>query len=77
MVNYELLSLMPKGSVLVNTGRGEVLQLDAVESCLKEDILAGVALDVLPDEPIPEPAHPLITAYREKEEWLIGSKQLI
>lgn len=72
MVNYELLSLMPKGGVLVNTGRGEILQLDAVERCLKEDILAGAGLDVLPEEPIPEPAHPLIKAYREKEEWLMG-----
>ena len=72
MVDYELLSLMPKGSVLVNTARGEILQLDAVERCLKEDILAGAALDVLPEEPIPEPAHPLIQSYREKEEWLMG-----
>lgn len=74
MIGYELLSLMPKGSVLVNTARGEVLQLDAVQRCLKEDILAGVGLDVLPEEPIPEPPHSLITAYREKEEWLMGSK---
>lgn len=72
MVGYELLSLMPKGAVLVNTGRGEVLQLDAVERCLREGILAGAGLDVLPQEPIPEPAHPLIKAYREKEEWLMG-----
>ena len=74
MVGYELLSLMGKGSVLVNTARGEVVQLDAVERCLREDILAGAGLDVLPQEPIPEPPHKLITAYREKEEWLMGSK---
>jgi C-terminal binding protein len=74
MVDYDLLSLMPKGSVLVNTGRGEVMQLDAIERCLKEDILAGVGLDVLPNEPIPEPPHSLIKAYRDKEEWLMGRK---
>jgi C-terminal binding protein len=72
MVGYELLSLMARGSVLVNTARGEVLQLDAVERCLKEGTLAGAGLDVLPEEPIPEPAHPLIQAYRDKEEWLMG-----
>jgi C-terminal binding protein len=73
MVGYELLSLMERGSVLVNTGRGEVVELDAVERCLREGILAGAGLDVLPEEPIPEPPHGLIRAYREKEEWLMGS----
>jgi C-terminal binding protein len=72
-VTYEQLKLMPKGSVLVNTARGEIVDLDGVERCLKEGILAGAALDVLPVEPIPEDnVHPLIKAYREKEEWLIG-----
>ena len=71
-VGWELLSQMPTGAVLVNTGRGEVLQLDAVERALKEDILSGAGLDVLPEEPIKEPAHSLIKAYREKEEWLMG-----
>lgn len=73
MIDYSLLSLMPKGSVLVNTARGEILNLDGVERCLREDILAGAALDVLPEEPIPEDrVHPLIQAYRNKEEWLEG-----
>jgi C-terminal binding protein len=73
MIGWELIGLMPRGAVLVNTGRGEVLQLDAVERGLKEGVLAGAGLDVLPEEPIPEDnVHPLIKAYREKEEWLQG-----
>jgi len=73
MIDYTLLSLLPKGAVLVNTARGEILNLDGVERCLKEDILAGAALDVLPEEPIPEDrVHPLVQAYRNKEEWLEG-----
>lgn len=73
MIDYSLLSLLPKGSVLVNTSRGEVLNLDGVHQCLKENILAGAALDVLPEEPIPEDnVHPLIQAYRNKEQWLEG-----
>lgn len=74
MVNYDLLSLMPKGAILVNTARGEVVNLDAVEQCLKENILAGAGLDVLPDEPLPVdgPVHPLIQAFRNKEPWLAG-----
>ncbi|KAK5171826.1 uncharacterized protein LTR77_003462 [Saxophila tyrrhenica] len=71
MVDYDLLSLLPPGAVLVNTSRGEVLQLDGVEKCLKEGSLAGAGLDVLPEEPINEDkVHPLIQAYRRKEDWL-------
>ncbi|ETN41800.1 uncharacterized protein HMPREF1541_03737 [Cyphellophora europaea CBS 101466] len=72
MVGYDLLSLMPKGSILVNTARGEIVDLDGVERAMKEDIISGAGLDVLPEEPIPEPAHSLIQAYRRKEDWLMG-----
>jgi C-terminal binding protein len=73
MVGYELLSLLPRGAVLVNTARGEIVDLDGVERCLREGILSGAGLDVLPEEPIPEDnVHSLIRAYREKEEWLEG-----
>lgn len=72
-IDYSLLSLLPKGSILVNTSRGEVLNLDGVQRCLEEKILAGAALDVLPEEPIPEDnVHPLVQAYRKKEPWLEG-----
>ncbi|CAK1365112.1 C-terminal-binding protein [Cercospora beticola] len=73
MIGYDLLSLLPKGAVLVNTSRGEVLNLDGVEQCLRENIISGAALDVVPIEPIPEDnVHSLIKAYRNKEPWLEG-----
>lgn len=74
LIDYELMSSMPKGGVLVNTARGEVVNLDDVERCLKENLLGGVGLDVVPDEPIPAqgPIHPLLQAYRNHEEWLSG-----
>ncbi|KAF2122561.1 C-terminal binding protein [Lophiotrema nucula] len=73
MIGYELLSLMPFGSILVNTARGEIVDLDGVERCLKEGNLMAVGFDVLPIEPIPKVgAHPLIQAYRNREEWLMG-----
>ena len=73
MVNYDLLSLLPAGAVLVNTARGEVVDLDGVERCLREDILAGAGLDVMPEEPVPDDNVPhLVRAYRDKEEWLEG-----
>ena len=73
MVGYDLLSLLPRGPFLVNTSRGEVVDLGGVERCLKEDILSAAGLDVLPEEPIREDrVHPLIQAYRRKENWLKG-----
>lgn len=73
LITYDLLSLLPRGAIFVNTGRGECVDLDGVERCLKEGIISGAGLDVLPEEPIPEDAvHPLIQAYRRKEDWLMG-----
>lgn len=75
IVNWDLLQLSPPGTILVNTARGDIIDLDGVERALKEGNLAGAALDVLPEEPIPEDrVHPLIKAYRDHEPWLTGSK---
>lgn len=71
-VNWDLISLMQPGSILVNTARGEIVDTSAVERALRENILAGAGLDVLEKEPIPEPIPPLIQAYRNKEPWLTG-----
>jgi len=73
MVGYDLLKLLPRGAVFVNTARGEIVDLDGVERCLEEGIISGAGLDVLPEEPIPDDnVHPLIQAYRQKEPWLMG-----
>ena len=49
LVSHRLISLLPPSAILINTSRGEVVDLDAVESALKSEKLAGAALDVLPD----------------------------
>jgi D-3-phosphoglycerate dehydrogenase len=46
-------------SILVNTARGAVIDVDGLVRVLGTGRLAGVALDVLPVEPIPT-AHPLL-----------------
>jgi D-3-phosphoglycerate dehydrogenase len=58
LINRERLALMKAGSFLVNTARGEVCDLDALYEALQSGQLAGVALDVFPDEP-PDVSHPI------------------
>jgi phosphoglycerate dehydrogenase-like enzyme len=58
MVGAGLLARMKRGSLLVNTARGAIVDVDALPQLLDDGTLDGVALDVLPSEPI-APEHAL------------------
>jgi D-3-phosphoglycerate dehydrogenase len=58
IVDGALLARMRRGSMLVNTARGAVVDVDAVLRALDEGRLDGAALDVLPIEPLAA-SHPL------------------
>lgn len=66
------LALLPEGAVLVNTARGPIVNLDALEAALRSGRLAGAGLDVIPVEPPVEPVPKLLRAYRAREAWLEG-----
>jgi C-terminal binding protein len=71
LVGAAQLARLPEGAVVINTARGPILDLDALEAGLRSGRIAGAGLDVLPVEPpVPEPA--LLQAYRAGEEWLRG-----
>ncbi|MFI6579216.1 NAD(P)-dependent oxidoreductase [Nocardiopsis sp. NPDC050513] len=57
LVNEELLSLVKPGAVLVNCGRGGLLDLDSALAALEVGRLSGVGLDVFDPEPARQ--HPL------------------
>lgn len=53
LVNQELLDQMKPNAVLINTARGPIVNEQHLVSALLEKKIAGAALDVFEDEPIP------------------------
>lgn len=54
LLNYERLHSMKKAAILVNVGRGSLIQTEALLKVLEEGHLKGVILDVFETEPLPE-----------------------
>lgn len=63
LVNGERLALMKPSAILINTGRGPLLDEQAVAEALANNRLQAVGVDVLTEEP-PRNGSPLITAPR-------------
>jgi len=61
MVNAERLKRMKPSAVLINTGRGPLLDEQAVADALASGTIAGCGVDVLSTEP-PSPENPLLSA---------------
>jgi len=53
------LRLMKKSAYLVNTARGAIVDETALVKVLKENVIAGAAIDVFVEEPLPK-NHPLV-----------------
>ena len=51
MMGSEHLRSMKKGAILINASRGNVVDIDALATCLRDGHLTGAAIDVFPQEP--------------------------
>ncbi len=58
MVDAQVLGALPAGAIVVNVGRGRVMDEGALIQLLRAGHLAGAALDVTAEEP-PDPGSPL------------------
>jgi glycerate dehydrogenase len=59
LINRESLEKMKEGSILINTGRGPLVDEEAVADALASGHLGGYGADVMIDEP-PSPNNPLL-----------------
>jgi len=64
IIDANAIEQMPRGSFLINTSRGGVVDVAAIPAAIASGRLAGAGLDVLPQEPPPED-HPLLVAWRD------------
>jgi D-3-phosphoglycerate dehydrogenase len=60
MINAERFAQMKRGVILINAGRGELVDTDALVEALKSGQVAYAGLDVFEEEPLPA-HHPLCT----------------
>ncbi|WP_371372862.1 hydroxyacid dehydrogenase [Sporomusa aerivorans] len=61
MINAAVLGTMKPTAYLINAGRGELIDEQALANALKQGTIAGAALDVFRQEP-PSPGNPLFSA---------------
>ena len=60
---------MKKEAILINTGRGGIINEAALAEAIDNDVIAGAGLDVMAKEP-PDTDNPLL-AVRQKEKLMI------
>jgi lactate dehydrogenase-like 2-hydroxyacid dehydrogenase len=59
LINYERLSKMKRSALLINVGRGGIVNETDLARALNENIIAGAGIDVFEQEPI-NPDNPLL-----------------
>jgi D-lactate dehydrogenase len=69
LINREAFRKMKRGALLINTGRGALVDTDALLQALEEGILGGAGLDVIEGEEFVKEERALLTSPSASEAW--------
>jgi hypothetical protein len=67
LIGAEQIKKLQRGSILINTARGAIVDAAAIPPAIRCGQLAGAGIDVLPTEPPPND-DPLIVAWRDPQD---------
>ena len=71
MINDRFLSHVEKQPIIINTARGVIIDISALERAMRKGVVKAAGLDVLPVEPSDD-SQQLIVDYENNKEWLKG-----
>ena len=69
MINEDFFKELKPGATIINTARGPVIDLGALEKAMRNNTVRATGLDVLPIEPNDD-SQKLICAWEKREEWI-------
>jgi D-3-phosphoglycerate dehydrogenase/C-terminal binding protein len=69
LMGAEAFAAAKPGLIFINTARGPIVDLTALEAAMRSGKVLGAGLDVLPTEP-GDLDHPLLRAWRNGEDWI-------
>ncbi len=71
MIDERFFNSVKPGMIIINTARGSIIDISALRIAMKEKIINGAGLDVLPIEHSDD-SQQLIVEWENNEEWLRG-----
>lgn len=76
MINVSTLAAMNSNAVLINTARGAIVDIPALIDALRNGVIAGAGIDVLPGEP-PQDSDAIAQAYRGRQDPIVGERLIL
>jgi phosphoglycerate dehydrogenase-like enzyme len=76
MINATTLALMKRDAILINTARGAIVDIPALIEALRNGVIAGAGIDVLPVEP-PRVDDAITAAYRGRADAIVGDRLIL
>ena len=71
MINDSFFAYVNRKPIIINTARGPIVEIAALEKAMREGVVKAAGLDVLPLEPSDD-SQQLIVDWEQDEEWLRG-----